>query len=68
MGLAVSGVVYLGDKHLVEPDRGDGLHNTVNALKMKVKSLSRVQLFVTPMNCSLPGFSIHGIFQARVLE
>ena len=48
MGLAVSGVVYLGDKHLVEPDRGDGLHNTVNALKMKVKSLSRVQLFVTP--------------------
>ena len=21
-----------------------------------------------PMNCSLPGFSIHGIFQARVLE
>ena len=22
----------------------------------------------TPMECSLPGFSIHGIFQARVLE
>ena len=21
-----------------------------------------------PMNCSLPGFSIHGIFQASVLE
>ena len=21
-----------------------------------------------PMDCSLPGFSIHGIFQARVLE
>ena len=21
-----------------------------------------------PMNCSLPGFSVHGIFQARVLE
>ena len=39
---------------------------------MKVKSESEVaQLCPTlcdPMNCSLPGSSIHGIFQARVLE
>ena len=39
---------------------------------MKVKSESEVaQLCPTlsdPMDCSLPGFSIHGIFQARVLE
>ena len=64
---------------------------------MKVKSLSRVQLFATPwtaahqappsmkvksesevaqscptlsdsMDCSLPGSSVHGIFQAKVLE
>ena len=39
---------------------------------MKVKSESEVaQLYPTlsdPMDCSLPGFSIHGIFQARVLE
>ena len=35
--------------------------------KKKVKLLSRVQL-CDPMNCSLPGSSIHGIFQARVLE
>ena len=35
---------------------------------LTVKSLSRVQLFVTPMDYSLPGSSIHGIFQARVLE
>ena len=34
---------------------------------MKVKSLSRVRL-CDPMDCSLPGFSDHGIFQARVLE
>ena len=34
---------------------------------MKVKSLSYVQLS-DPMDCSLPGSSIHGIFQARVLE
>ena len=39
---------------------------------MKVKSESQVaQSYPTlsdPMDCSLPGFSIHGIFQARVLE
>ena len=35
---------------------------------VKVKSLSRVRLFVTPMDCSLPGSSVHGIFQAIVLE
>ena len=30
---------------------------------MKVKSLSRVLLSATPMDCSLPGSSIHGIFR-----
>ena len=37
-------------------------------LKVKVQLLRRVQLFAKPMDCSLPGFSVHGIFQARVLE
>ena len=39
---------------------------------MKVKSESEVaQSYPTlsnPMDCSLPGSTIHGIFQARVLE
>ena len=39
---------------------------------MKVKSESEVaQLCLTlgdPMNCGLPGSSVHGLFQARVLE
>ena len=39
---------------------------------MKVKSESEVaQSYLTlrdPMDCSLPGSSIHGILQARVLE
>ena len=39
---------------------------------MKVKSQSEVaQLFLTlrdPLDCSPPGSSVHGIFQARVLE
>ena len=35
---------------------------------MKVKLLSHVQLFCDPMDCSLSGSSVYGIFQARVLE
>ena len=29
---------------------------------------SPIRLFVTPMSCSLPGSSVHGILQARILE
>ena len=29
--------------------------------------LSHVRLFATPTDCSLPGFSVHGILQARIL-
>ena len=39
---------------------------------MKVKSESEVAqscwTLRNPMDCSLPGSSVHGIFQARVLE
>ena len=39
---------------------------------MKVKSESEVAqscpTLSDPMHCSLPGSSVHGIFQARVLE
>ena len=34
-------------------------------VKVKVKSCPTLS---DPMDCSLPGFSVHGIFQARVLE
>ena len=44
----------------------------LKSLLMKVKSESEVaQSCLTlsdPMDCSLPGSSVHGIFQARVLE
>ena len=36
--------------------------------RKRVKSLSHVRLFVTPVDCSLPGSSVHGILQARVVE
>ena len=39
---------------------------------MKVKSESEVSrscpTLSDPMDCSLPGSSVHGVFQARVLE
>ena len=39
---------------------------------MKVKSQSEVAqscpTLCDPMDCSLPGSSVHGVFQARVLE
>ena len=36
-------------------------------VKVKVKSLSRVRL-CKPIDCRLPGSSVHGISQARILE
>ena len=45
------------------------LHFTcAKKVKVKVKSLSPVQLFCNPMDYSPPGSPIHGIFQTRVLE
>ena len=38
------------------------------SLKVKVKSLSHVKLFATPWTVARPGSSVHGIFQARLLE
>ena len=44
----------------------------LKSLLMKVKSESEVTescpTLSDSMDCSLPGFSVHGIFQARILE
>ena len=51
-------------------NNGVGCHFLLQC--MKVKSESEVtqscQTLSNPMDCSLPGSSIHGVFQARVLE
>ena len=56
--------------HSPGKNTGVGCHFLLQC--MKVKSESEVaQLCPTlsdPMDCSLPGSSVHGIFQARVLE
>ena len=49
---------------------GVGCHLLLQCMKVKSES-EFAQLCLTlrePMDCSLPGSSIHGIFQARVLE
>ena len=49
--------LFLGEKAMANLEK-----------KVTVKSLSHAQLFVTPWTVSLPGSSVHVIFQARVLE
>ena len=49
---------------------GVGCHFLLQCMKVKSES-EVVQSCLTlsdPMDCSLPGSSVHGIFQARVLE
>ena len=46
---------------------GLGCHFPLQCMKVKSES-EVVQSLWDPMDCSLPGFSIHGICQARVLE
>ena len=54
------------------PGKNTGVGYHFLLQRMKVKSESEVAqscpTLSDPMDCSLPGSSIHGIFQARVLE
>ena len=45
-----------------------GLSSYVKVKKVKVKSLSRVRLFVTPWTVAYQAPPFHGILQARILE
>ena len=40
----------------------------VSMCTLALSHLSCVRLFVTPMDCGLPGFSVQGLLQARILE
>ena len=54
------------------PNKNTGMGCHFLLQRMKGKSESEVAQSCptpsNPMDCSLPGFSVHGIFQARVLE
>ena len=43
-------------------------HLFFHATKIVFQKLSCVQLFCDPIYCNLPGFSVHGISQVRILE
>ena len=49
---------------------GVGCHFLLQCIKVKSESEvgQSCPTLSDPMDCSLPGFSIHGVFQARVLE
>ena len=49
---------------------GVGCHFLLQYMKVKSKNevAQSCPTLCNPMDCSLPGFSIHGIFQTRVLE
>ena len=47
---------------------GQWLNNNNNTHTHKVRLLSHLRLFATPLDHSLPGSSVHGTHQARVLE
>ena len=47
-----------------------GCHFLLQCMKVKIESevAQSCPTLSDPMDCSLPGSSVHGIFQARVLE
>ena len=48
---------------------GVGCHFLLQCMKVKSESEStQLSILSDPVDCSLPGSSAHGIFQARVLE
>ena len=47
---------------------GVGCHFLLQCMKVKSEVAQLCPTLSDPMNCSPPGSSIHGIFQARVLE
>ena len=47
---------------------GVGRHCLLCLVLLPAKSLQSCPTLCDPMDCSLPGFSVHGILQARTLE
>ena len=47
---------------------GVGCHFLLQCMKVKSEVAQSCLTLSDPMDCSLPGSSIHGIFQARILE
>ena len=50
------------------PSHGPHVRPHASGMKVKVLVAQSCLTLCNPMDCSLPGSSIHGIFQARILE
>ena len=57
----------IGGRRSRERQRMRWLDSITDSMDMLLSRFSRVRL-CDPMDCNLPGSSVHGIFQARVLE
>ena len=57
-----------GKRHRVQRCRYPSQDDLLGAAAAAAKSLQSCPTLPDPMDCSLPGSSAHGIFQARVLE
>ena len=44
------------------------INDVIHALYMRAKLIQLCPTLCKPMDCSLPGSSVHGILQARILE
>ena len=58
----------LHKKDLHDPDNHDGVVTHLEPDILESEVAQSCPTLSDPMDCSLPGSSIHGIFQARVLE
>ena len=52
----------------VESIRKYGVVIELTALELLLLVTKLCPTLCSPMNCSLPGSSVHGVFQARILE
>ena len=55
-------------KDLHEPDNHDGVITHLETDILECEVAQSCPTLHDPMDCSLPGSSVHGILQARVLE
>ena len=58
---------FPGGTVVKNPPANAGDRGCISGLLCVLSHFSRVQLY-DPMDCSLPGFSVHGILQTRILE
>ena len=67
----VTDFIFLDSKITMNSDHSHEIKRCLLIRRKAMTNLSSVQFshsVYNPMDCSLPGFSVHGIFQARVLE